>query len=148
MPMSPRRQNCFQLRITVFIFVDTPLFNSLGQLTESAICTYLGPQDVCTWAYLHLNLDSPCEKPRVCFVPQQTVSFWKAGTRALTFGAPPPRSVSKCLTGIPMTLAKASFPASSSVEAKHRHTTPPTLQSLLVMTLHNCGQFLPRHPKV
>lgn len=148
MPMSPGRQNCSQLRITVFIFVDTPSFNSLGQATERAICTYLGPRDVCIWAYLYLNLDSSCEKLKVCFVSQHSVSFWKAGTWALKFGTPPPKSVSKYLIGIPVTLAKASFPASSSVEAKHRHTIPPTLRPLLVMTLCNCGQFPPRHPKV
>lgn len=67
-----------------------------------------------------------------------------------SFKMPPPlpRSASKCLTGIPGALGKASFLASSSVDAEHRHAIPGTLQPLFIMPLQDRRQFPPRDGKV
>lgn len=64
-----------------------------------------------------------------------------------SFRTSPPMSVSKCLTGIPMALAKASFLAPSSVEEEHGHAAPGTLQSLFIMTLSRLWAISSQGPK-
>lgn len=75
-----------------------------------------------TWAYqcTSTQLGSPCEHLRVCCVPQ----LLEGRDQGPDMWAPPPRSVSRRLTEIPVASAKASLPASSSVEAEHRHAAP------------------------
>lgn len=55
----------------------------------------------------------------------------------ITFGTPPPKSVSRCLTGTPVALAKTS----PGFLLEHRHAAP-TLQLPFITLFTIAGNFL------